>query len=165
MELLTARLRGERMTAAHYDVVAAFQRDEAYMTYLGGPRRDAQIDELFERDLVHWDAFGFGMWVLHEHDGYAVGIAGIRHVDNNQDSDVGLGYGFAQHLWGRGLATEVGSAVVDVARDTLGLRSMIARAHAEHAASIGVMKKLGFLFECDLEEDGVHGVQYRLTIA
>ena len=153
------------MTAAHYDAVAALQRDEAYMAYMEGPRTDAQIDELVERNLAHWDAFGFGMWVLHDDSSDAVGIAGMRHVDNNEENDVALGYGFAQHLWGQGLATEVGSAVVEFARDTLGLRTLIARAHGEHAASIKVMKKLGFVFERDLEENGIRGVQYRLTIA
>jgi RimJ/RimL family protein N-acetyltransferase len=149
------------MTAAHYDAVAAFQRDPAYMAYMGGPRDDAAIDELMRRNLAHWDAYGFGMWVLQDGDDTPVGIAGLRHVDESPDSDVGLGYGLVQRLWGQGLATEVARACVAIARDTLRLASVIARAHADNAASIAVMEKLGFEFERDLHEDGVHGVQYR----
>lgn len=134
------------------------------MRYMNGPRTDAQIDELVEQNIAHWDAFGFGMWVLHDADGDPVGIAGMRHLDNEPASDVGLGYGLIRRLWGRGLATEAAGACVDVARTTLRLRSIIARAHADNAASIAVMKKLEFLFEHYLAGDEP-GVQYRLTIA
>ena len=163
MELLTARLRGERMTADHHAAVAVFQRDADYMAYMGGARGDAVIDELVDRNIAHWEAFGFGMWVLHDRGGDPVGIAGLRHVDlHDEHSDVGLGYGLRSPLWGQGLATEVASACVAFARDTLRLPSIIARAHADNAASIAVMKKLAFVFECNLDADNVHGVQYRL---
>ena len=152
------------MTVDHQAAVGALQRDPDYMAYMGGPRTDAEIDELVERNIAHWDKFGFGMWVLHDHSDTPVGIAGLRHIDLlDESSDVGLGYGLSRELWGRGLATEVASACVDLARDTIGLRSVIARAHADNVASIAVMKRLGFAFECDLEEDGVRGVQYRLA--
>ena len=152
------------MTADHEVAVAALQRDPDYMAYMGGPRTDAEIDQLLERNIAHWDAFGFGMWVLHDRHDNPVGIAGMRHVDDHTSSDVGLGYGLIRPLWGQGLATEVASACVDVARDMLRLPSLIARAHADNIPSIGVMKKLGFLFECELDADpdGVRGVEYRL---
>ena len=55
-----------------------------------------------------------------------------------------LGYWLTPAAWGRGYATEAGRAVVDIARDTLGLRQVAARHYCDNPASGRVLAKLGF---------------------
>jgi RimJ/RimL family protein N-acetyltransferase len=164
MELVTPRLRGEPMTAAHSAAVAALQQDPEYMAFMGGPRSDQGVADFLERNIAHWEAFGFGMWVFHDVDNAPTGIAGLRHLDFTNETDVGIGYGVAPNLWGRGLGLEMASACVDIARDTLKLASLVARADADNTASIAVMKKLGFTFEHEFEEGDIRAVQYRLLL-
>lgn len=56
---------------------------------------------------------------------------------------VELGYWIARPFWGRGIATEAGVALVDIAR-TLGLRQLEASHFIDNPASARVLDKLGF---------------------
>ncbi len=56
-----------------------------------------------------------------------------------------LGYWLAPEAWGRGYATEAGQAVLAIARDTMRLKHLRARHHAENPASGRVLRKLGFV--------------------
>jgi len=51
----------------------------------------------------------------------------------------------APEAWGRGYATEAGQAVLAIARDTMRLKRLRARHHAENPASGRVLRKLGFV--------------------
>lgn len=55
-----------------------------------------------------------------------------------------LGYWLAPEAWGRGYATEAGRAVVDIARQALGLHRLVACHYVDNPASGGVLRKLGF---------------------
>jgi RimJ/RimL family protein N-acetyltransferase len=54
-----------------------------------------------------------------------------------------MGYWIARAFWGRGLATEACSALIDIAR-TLGLRQVEASHFIDNPASARVLDKLGF---------------------
>ena len=56
---------------------------------------------------------------------------------------VELGYWIARPFWGRGLATEAGTALVDIAR-TLGFPSLEASHFVDNPPSGRVLEKLGF---------------------
>ena len=55
-----------------------------------------------------------------------------------------LGYWLVPEAWGRGYMTEAARAVIDIARDALGLRRVRARHFVDNAASARVLAKLGF---------------------
>ncbi|MBY0279875.1 GNAT family N-acetyltransferase [Candidatus Binatia bacterium] len=55
-----------------------------------------------------------------------------------------LGYWLGRRHWGRGIATEAACALVDFARQTLGVRTIRARCMIANPASAAVLGKSGF---------------------
>ena len=78
-----------------------------------------------------------------EHVGTAaqiVGGIGLHRTGNAHE----LGYWLTPGAWGRGIAIEAGRAVIDMARETLGLRQLHARHFLDNPASGTVLRNLGF---------------------
>ncbi len=73
-------------------------------------------------------------------DAAVVGCVGI----DPHEGDVELGYWIARQHWGRGYATEAGTAVLEIAR-TLGHERVVASHFLDNPASGRVLEKLGFL--------------------
>ena len=69
-----------------------------------------------------------------------VGAAGLHR----EDGEIELGYWYTPDAWGRGIATEAGRAMIDIARHCLGLRRLASRYHLDNPASGRVLHKLGF---------------------
>jgi ribosomal-protein-alanine N-acetyltransferase len=59
-------------------------------------------------------------------------------------SEASIAFYLDRRYWGRGLATEVGRALIDYGFHTLGLSRIHAGVNAENAASCRVVEKLGF---------------------
>lgn len=75
-----------------------------------------------------------------------------------------LRYGVAEPAWGRGLATEIARAVLEDARTRLGMRELRASTNAPNAASISVLRRLGFRQERRTVVDGVDTLFFRLGL-
>ncbi len=69
-----------------------------------------------------------------------VGGAGLSPVNGEFE----LGYWIGRRCWGRGYATEVASAIVDVGFAALGLDEVVALVFGENPASVRVLEKIGF---------------------
>lgn len=70
-------------------------------------------------------------------------LAGACGLGRRPSGAVELGYWIARPFWGRGLATEACTALVDIAR-TLGLGSLEGSHFLDNPASARVLEKLGF---------------------
>jgi RimJ/RimL family protein N-acetyltransferase len=152
----TARLRAERLTAAHRDEVRRMHRDRDAMAHLGGVRTEEQTAAYLARNLQHWATHGFGLWILREADGGdPVGRAVLRHIDIEGVDEVEVGYGFYPSYWGRGLATEVATECLTLGRRHLGLKSIVALTSPDNLASHHVLRKAGLVYERDLVHDGL----------
>ena len=89
---------------------------------------------------------GFGLWCVVPKGGDApVGMCGLIRRDTLPDVDVG--FAFLPEAWGRGYARESAAAVLDHARDVLGLGRVLAITDPENAASIRVLERVGMLRE------------------
>jgi RimJ/RimL family protein N-acetyltransferase len=118
----TARLAAERLTADHWDDLRRMDQDERFMAELGGVRDEARTLACLERNLAHWVARGFGLWMLRDRDtGGVIGRALLRHLDVDGVDEVETGYGFLPDFWGHGLATEIARACVRSAASGLAL--------------------------------------------
>jgi len=60
------------------------------------------------------------------------------------DAEAELGYWIAREHWGRGYATEAGSAVMAMADGSLRLPRIMARRATDNSRSANVLRKLGF---------------------
>lgn len=70
-------------------------------------------------------------------------VGGIgMHRDGTGDAE--FGYWIAKSHWGRGIATEAGRAVIDIARRALRLPRLVAGHALDNPASGRVLSKLGF---------------------
>jgi RimJ/RimL family protein N-acetyltransferase len=70
-------------------------------------------------------------------------IVGSCGLGRRTSGAVELGYWISRPFWGRGLATEAGCALIEIAR-TLGLAQLEASHFIDNPASARVLEKLGF---------------------
>lgn len=158
----TARLDAERLTADHWDDLRLMDQDPRFMAELGGIRDAAGTAAYLERNLAHWAAHGFGLWMLRDREtGSMIGRAVLRHLEVDGVDEVETGYGFLPAFWGRGLATEIARACLRVGHDHLGLRSIVGITLPTNTASQRVMLRTGFEFEREIAHDGLLHLLFR----
>lgn len=129
------------------DVEAAHEwfGDGDVMKYTpSGP--DASIEKTRERvrDYQrHQREHGFSKWLVTDRmSGEPLGDAGLLVLTDPAWTD--LGFRFLKKHWGKGLATEAGSAWVTAAFDNFRLAELGGFAHPDNAASIVGLERLGF---------------------
>jgi len=158
----TARLAAERLTPEHFAAIRAMDSDPAYMALLGGVRDVPKTQAYMDRNLKHWDDYGFGCWVLRDaRDGEVAGRCIIRHLDVEGTDEVELGYGFHPRYWGQGLATEIAKELLRIGREKLGIASLVAITMRANRGSQRVLEKAGLVYERDIVHDGVTHMLYR----
>jgi [ribosomal protein S5]-alanine N-acetyltransferase len=162
----TERLVGERLREEHFDYLRTQDSDRDVMATLGGVRSENETWEGLRGNLEHWERHGFGPWLFRAREtGEIVGGAALRHVEIERRPEVELGYRVTAAWWGRGIATEMASALVGVARDRLGLAEIVAFTLPWNLASRRVMEKVGFTYERDIEWAALPHVLYRLRLS
>jgi RimJ/RimL family protein N-acetyltransferase len=160
--LETKRLIGERLREEHFDYLRSVDADPDVMATLGGVRSENETWETLRAGVAHWERNGFGPWVFRERErGERVGGAALRRVLIEGRDEVEVGYRVAAVWWGRGIATEMASALVGVARERLGLQEIVAFTLPYNLASRRVMEKAGFAYERDIEWAALPHVLYR----
>ena len=161
----TRRLVGERLREEHFAVLRALDSDPDVMATLGGLRSENETWEHLRSGLEHWARNGFGPWVFHRREtGEPVATAALRRVQIEGRDEVELGYRVAASWWGRGIATEMATALVAVAREWLGLEEIVAFTLPHNLASQRVMEKAGFRYERDIEWAALPHMLYRLRL-
>ncbi len=159
---VTARLAAERLRPEHTEAIHAMHQDAEQMEWLGGVRSEAQTAVYMERNLAHWDQYGFGLWLLRDETRQqVVGRVLLRHLDLDGTDEVEVGYSLYPAWWGLGLAAEVSRACLDHAQETLGLSSVVALTVRQNLRSQRVLTKIGMRFERDLRHDGKPHVLFR----
>jgi RimJ/RimL family protein N-acetyltransferase len=158
----TQRLRAEPLSPAHGDELAVLHADERVMATMGGRTATAEESRAWlERNLRHGAEPGCGVFVFREQaTSRFVGRGAIRRIEIGGREEVEVGYAVAADLWGRGLATEMASALVDHAF-AHGIADLVAYTEPANAASRRVMEKAGFSYERDVTHHGRPQVLYR----
>jgi RimJ/RimL family protein N-acetyltransferase len=136
--------------------------DTRFMAELGGVRDVAGTLAYLGRNLAHWAAHGFGLWMLRDRGtGAVIGRAVLRHLEVDGIDEVETGYGLLPDLWGRGLATEIARACVSIGRERLGLASVVGITVPTNTASQQVMRKAGLQYERDIVHAGLPHLLFR----
>ena len=99
--------------------------------------RDAEAFLASPRDPV------LPSFLIFERTGGDPQLVGSCGLGRRPSGAVELGYWIARPFWGRGLATEAGTALIDIA-NTLGFPSLEASHFVDNPASGRVLEKLGF---------------------
>jgi RimJ/RimL family protein N-acetyltransferase len=113
-------------------------------------------------DMAHWDEHGFGPWALRV-DGEYAGRGGLGWTVIDDEPNVELAWAIHPDHQGQGLATEVGRAAIEMARDN-GVPLVIAVTMPNNVASQRVMQKLGMTFDRNTQKAGLPHVFYELKL-
>lgn len=162
--ITTPRLTGERFRPDHFDLLCRLHQDPVVMATLGGVRPDEKTQEFLDENVAHWDTHGFGLWILRDRaSGAFAGRAGLKWIHVGGAMEIELGYTFLQEYWGRGLATEIAQASIDVAFGPLDLDNIVCFTLPTNFASQRVMAKVGFIFEREIVHLGDATLLSRMT--
>ena len=167
--LVTERLVLRRITAADVDDLIALDADPEVMTHVDPfavtPRdrtgvRDFICNRRLPQVLAYYDLYtDRGFWAaIDRHNGRFLGWFHLTPRPEAPNEAV-LGYRLHRFVWGRGVATEGGRALVDRAF-TSGATRVVAETLARHRASIRVMEKLGMHFIRETDFRGLPNVEY-----
>lgn len=141
--LRTERLTLRPLRLSDADSLHPAFADEALMHWWSsGPHSDPART----RDYVagNVDSDDYPTWAITLGDDVAVGWVVLPP---RRDGVAEIGYILRRDHWGRGIAREAVTAVIDHGFDGLGLRRIYADTDPENEASIGLLKSLGFTLE------------------
>jgi ribosomal-protein-alanine N-acetyltransferase len=93
-------------------------------------------------------------WAI-EVDGEAVGGIGLEIRADIERVSAEIGYWLTERLWGRGIVTEVLTAVTEEAFKRFDLTRLYAVAFTDHAASIRVLEKAGYVREGRMRQSAI----------
>ncbi len=104
--------------------------------------------------LAHWEARGYGYWTV-ERDGLAVGFGGLMLLprwQGRRGDALNLYYRLEPESWGRGYASELGVAAVELAGRELPELPVVARIRQGNGRSVRVAQRIGLLRRPELDD-------------
>jgi RimJ/RimL family protein N-acetyltransferase len=128
-------------------LVRRFLFDDHFLT-------TAEVTETIVTSQRSFAMAGFGLWALRPAARHAaldssmlgtalLGTAGLRPLDDSEDTEIEIVYSLEPDRWGHGYAAEAAVAIMDYAFEILGLRRVIAEIDEGNAASEAVAQRLG----------------------
>jgi RimJ/RimL family protein N-acetyltransferase len=140
----TKRLIAEKLCEDHLAHLVALHLDPDVSRYLGGVRSPEATEAYLAASMAHWEQHGFGIWALRTHAGEFAGRAGIRRTAVEGAPEFEIVYALKRDLWGRGFASEIASALTEIARSRLRLPSLVGLVVVGNDASCRVLEKFNF---------------------
>jgi RimJ/RimL family protein N-acetyltransferase len=150
----TPRLRLRAPVATDVPAIFAIFRDPETMLYWSAPAmNDVAEAGSYLLDIEdHARAATLFQWgIARREDDEVIGTCTLFHIEQ-QHRRAELGYVLRRDQWGRGLATEALTALVNHGFSTLGLHRLEADIDPRNAASIRLVERLGFKREGHLRE-------------
>lgn len=165
--LETPRMVASRISEGDLPELLGLVRDRrvaATLSLTGQPPGEAEVREGLIEAVGHWELHGFGLWLLRGRSGgRLVGRGGLQHTFVTGHDEVEVAWAIVPELWGRGLATELARASIEVAFGLLDLDQVIAYTLPHNWGSRRVMEKCGFTYDGRIEQQEVPHVLYRLN--
>lgn len=130
------------------EIFARYASDDDVTRFLSWPHhRSVQDTRAFVAfSMTEWQRWPAGPYLIRSRDdGRLLGGTGLSF---DQPDEATTGYVLAKDAWGRGYATEVLWAMVDLSQQ-LGLARLLALCHPAHSASLHVLEKCGFTQDMD----------------
>jgi RimJ/RimL family protein N-acetyltransferase len=147
--LETERLTLRKLTVDDTPFMLDLLNQPSFIQFIGdrGVRTlDDARDFITKRYIEVYERLGFGIYLTLLKEGQIpIGICGLVKRDGLDDVDVG--YAFLPQYWSKGYASESVSAMLDYARDTLGMKRVLGITAPDNAGSIRVLEKAGLKFE------------------
>lgn len=146
--LETDRLILRPMTEDDAEFILELLNDPSFIRNIGDRKvRSLEGAKVYisKGPIASYDRNGFGlMTVTLKETGESMGMCGL--IKREMLEDVDIGYAFLPQYWSKGYAVEAALAVKQFARDTVGLKRLVAITNPDNDASIRVLKKIGMRF-------------------
>ncbi len=148
---------------ADLDALAALYSDPEVRRYFpDGTRTYEQTREELDWIIeVYYRQYGYGLWAsILKETGAFIGRCGLLPWEIDGRTEVEVAYLLDKSYWGRGLATEAASAIVDYAFATLPVERLICLQDPKNKASRDVAVKVGMslLWDDYVDEYGLSHV-------
>lgn len=142
----TARLQFRRLTAADAPFILQLVNEPGWLAYIGDRHIhdfDAAADYIAHGPATSHARHGFGLdAVILSATGEIIGLSGLLQRATLDVPDIG--YAFLQAHHGEGYATEAARAVLQHARQALGMTKLYALTAPDNHGSMRVLTKVGF---------------------
>lgn len=146
LPLTSERLRLREHREGDLDDLLVFHGDQEVTRYTPWPTRDrTQTRDALSKRIGQRQAAATGEAIVLAAEEVSSGtVIGEALLLCEADDKAMLGYAIRRDRWGRGLATEAASTLVDSGFQVLGLQGMSAAVIPANVASIVVLRRLGF---------------------
>jgi len=141
--LTTSSLALDPLDPKDYGWLFKLYADPEVMRFIGsGVRTEEQSRTNLDAHRAQGERLGYGFWTVRDRLG-AEPLGGVLLIVRREGTPVEIGFLFARHAWGRGVATEAARAVARYGFDVLRLDAIPILTDGPNHASVEVMKRLG----------------------
>ena len=162
----TSRCVIKELTTEEIPAMYALYQDKTHVRYL--PLLGSLTEEIEKHKayIAHvYNLYRFGLWgVFLKDEERLIGRCGLQCVDLGKTTEVELAYLIDASYTKQGFGYEVTNAILQYARDSLSLTTIIARIHKDNLPSIALARKLGFHREGAIssEEQWIYRIDFSL---
>ncbi|MDO8901945.1 MAG: GNAT family protein [Phenylobacterium sp.] len=165
------RLETERLILRDFrledtEAVHAYAADPEVTQFMPwGPNSPEETAAFMARALEQqatWPRLDLGLAIELKSEAQVVGSIAL-HLRDIPNATVEMGYVLRRDLWGLGLVTEAGRAMIDMGFGVLGLHRIVASCDVRNIGSYRVMEKLGLRREGRLRKDRKIAAEWRDT--
>lgn len=146
--LTTERLTLRPVTVEDFEALCRLWSDPVFIGDVGfGPYTPEIVWLRLLRDIGHWQVFGFGNWALINSDGAYMGSAGLFDYCRDIEPAFGapeVGWGLDPAFYGKGLAVEAMTAVLQHADTVLNIPRSVCIISPGNARSLKLAARLGY---------------------
>ncbi|MEK5038552.1 GNAT family N-acetyltransferase [Sporosarcina sp. FSL K6-3457] len=130
---------------SHLESVKEFWGDEEVMALCDGASSHDVLPRIIDAYRKCQEIHGLSVYAVKDKEtNEIIGAAGFNII--NSVSNIELIYHYSKKSWGKGFATEVASACIEIARNHGKVQMIMASASPENKRSLKVLEKVGFTF-------------------
>ena len=148
-QIKTERLTLRQFTLSDAEFIVELVNEPSFIQNIGdrGVQTISDAEKYLENGAFSsYARNGFGLLaVTLNSTGQPIGMCGLIKRDALEDVDIG--YAFLPKFWSKGYALESAQAVMNHAKEVVGLKRVVAIVDPANAGSIRLLEKIGMAFE------------------
>jgi len=147
--LETERLILRRFTVDDAQFVLTLVNEPSFLRYIGDKKirnlEDAR-QYILSGPVASYERHGFGLCLVELRETHRpIGMCGLLKREELPEPDIG--FALLPEFWNKGFAFEAAAAVLQDARERLGIERILAITSLDNEASIKLLERLGFTFQ------------------
>ena len=153
--ICTKRLFMRKPSIEYVDQFYNILKEETVGKWLAKSRgmSKEEANDYIRNLILHWEQYNFGVWLLFNSEtGKLLGHCGLRKVD--ETDEIEIMYLLDPDYWGNGYASEAAGASIQYAKETMGVKRVIARVKIANDNSKNLLRKLGFTYTHNVDYSG-----------